>query len=221
MVVGWGWMQSRLAVFRFGEVDVDRMKGVTNVIDSETEKVKVDGIADMTVRYYGAIHSKSDSMVYLPSERVVFAGDLLFIGIAPVMWAGPAAKWSDALSDLIKRTGDDWLFVPGHGPVTDLTGVQLVKEYFDYVHKAVTERCTPSDEKQDLDCAYKLLEGLPKQLREAFSEPQRILITAQVECMTRRKGGSIQVELPTKVKLLAAQGEYAVRELVGMVKHAS
>jgi len=220
IVAGWGWMQSQLSGFRFEEVEVSLMKGVDNVIDKDEETVKVNGVSDIVVRYYGAIHSKSDSMVYLPSEKVVYTGDLLFIGIAPVMWAGPAQKWVAALGDLIDRTGEDWLFVPGHGPVTDLQGVRLVKSYFEYVDRAVTQMCSPTDTSKDLDCAYKVLEGLPEELRVSFDEPQRILINAQVECLARRKGGSIQVELPTKVKLLAAQGEYAVREMLGLVKHA-
>ena len=36
---------------------------------------------------------------------------------------------------MAQATGEDWLFVPGHGPVTDATGVRQVRGFFDYVHQ--------------------------------------------------------------------------------------
>jgi len=56
---------------------------------------------------------------------VVFTGDLLFVGIAPVMWAGPAQSWVDALDKLLASTGggEGWLFVPGHGMACIVMGL--------------------------------------------------------------------------------------------------
>jgi hypothetical protein len=34
-----------------------------------------------------------------------------------------------------EATGEDWLFVPGHGPVTDAAGVRGVRSFFEYVHQ--------------------------------------------------------------------------------------
>lgn len=62
-------------------------------------------------------HLSSDQ-VFLPDSKVVYTGDLLFIGIAPAMWAGPAKRWVNALTKLLAQTEDKeagWLYVPGHG----------------------------------------------------------------------------------------------------------
>lgn len=62
---------------------------------------------------------------------------LASLGIFSVLpRAGPASAWVIALDQLLEATGEDWLFVPGHGPVTDATGVRHVKSFFKYVHKA-------------------------------------------------------------------------------------
>jgi len=39
----------------------------------------------------------------------------------------------------MEATGEDWLFVPGHGPVTDAAGVRGVRSFFEYVHQVDRE----------------------------------------------------------------------------------
>jgi cyclase len=46
---------------------------------------------------YGAAHTASDSVVFVPDARVVYTGDLLFAGVTPVMWHGPVSGWLAAL----------------------------------------------------------------------------------------------------------------------------
>lgn len=79
----------------------------------------------------GPAHTKGDLMVYVPDAKTLFAGDILFIGSTPVMWAGPVENWIKAL-DLILDL-DVVTIVPGHGPLTDKDGVRTVKAYWEYV----------------------------------------------------------------------------------------
>lgn len=66
-----------------------------------------------------------------------------------------------------------------------------------------------------------VLNGLPHDLRDGFDEPQRVLVTAQVDCMARRnKGTPVKVDVMKKVALLSGQGEYAVRDILGLAKEA-
>src|ERR1700761_1693178 len=44
----------------------------------------------------GPAHTHSDTIVYVPSDRLVFTGDLLFNEGNPVMWAGPIKNWIPA-----------------------------------------------------------------------------------------------------------------------------
>jgi glyoxylase-like metal-dependent hydrolase (beta-lactamase superfamily II) len=43
----------------------------------------------------GPAHTPGDLIVHVPDARVVFAGDILFIGVTPVMWAGPVERRRD------------------------------------------------------------------------------------------------------------------------------
>jgi cyclase len=83
----------------------------------------------------GPAHTKGDTIAYVPDTRTVFTGDILFIGGAPIVWAGPLENWI-AACDLISAL-DVEAVVPGHGPVTDKTGVARVRDYLSYVlHEA-------------------------------------------------------------------------------------
>jgi glyoxylase-like metal-dependent hydrolase (beta-lactamase superfamily II) len=69
-------------------------------------------------------HSDCSSIVYLPDEKVLYAGDLLFVGRFP--WAGdPTAdpdKWIEAFQTILKM--DVEKIIPGHGPLCDLDEVE-------------------------------------------------------------------------------------------------
>ncbi|ADV67548.1 MBL fold metallo-hydrolase [Deinococcus maricopensis] len=79
----------------------------------------------------GRAHTASDAVVIVPDAGVVFAGDLLFVGVTPVMWAGPVEDWIRHLQWLL--TLDAAVFVPGHGPVCGAEGVQALIGYFEFL----------------------------------------------------------------------------------------
>lgn len=79
----------------------------------------------------GPAHTHGDLIVHLPDARVVFAADVVFIGSTPVMWAGPVERWLRAL-DTIEALEPD-VVVPGHGPVTDVAGLQPLRDYWSYL----------------------------------------------------------------------------------------
>src|SRR5436309_1453504 len=79
-----------------------------------------------------------DTLVYIPSDRVIFTGDILFIGGHPIIWAGPTSNWIRAC-DLILSL-DVETIVPGHGPITDKQGVSNLKAYFEYIFDEARRR---------------------------------------------------------------------------------
>jgi cyclase len=79
----------------------------------------------------GPAHTRGDVMVYVPAERTVFTGDILFIGGHPVIWAGPVSNWIKACDTILGW--DVETVVPGHGPITDKQGVSALKHYFEYL----------------------------------------------------------------------------------------
>lgn len=86
----------------------------------------------------GPAHTRGDVLVHVPEARTVFTGDILFVGGTPIVWVGPLSNWI-AACDLILGLDVD-VVVPGHGPVTDATGVVAVRDYLAFVEQQATER---------------------------------------------------------------------------------
>jgi cyclase len=61
---------------------------------------------------WGDAHSRGDTVVYLPQERVLYSGDLLFNHIFPPIY-GSSAGWVRALEQI--EGMDIKVIVPGHG----------------------------------------------------------------------------------------------------------
>jgi cyclase len=101
----------------------------------------------------GPAHTAGDILAWLPDQRIIFTGDILFIGGTPIMWAGPIGNWIKAC-DLIEELAPT-VVVPGHGPLTDVSGARDVGDYLRFVQAGVTERhrdgMTPTDASRDLD----------------------------------------------------------------------
>lgn len=85
----------------------------------------------------GPAHTKGDLVVYLPKQRLVFTGDILFIGTHPIAWEGPVQNWISACDRLLELDVD--VVVPGHGPVTTKDGIRQTKAYWEQLQKAVKQ----------------------------------------------------------------------------------
>lgn len=86
----------------------------------------------------GPAHTAGDVLVWVPHDRAVFTGDLLFIDVTPIMWAGPVGNWL-AACDRILALGAESI-VPGHGPMTDAAGVRRLQEYLRWVNREARRR---------------------------------------------------------------------------------
>ncbi len=86
----------------------------------------------------GPAHTQGDVLVFVDNDETVFTGDILFINGTPIMWAGPVGNWLNACDLIIERAPE--VIVPGHGPMTDIAGVQRVKDYLAYVDREARSR---------------------------------------------------------------------------------
>ncbi len=115
----------------FGDFEFD---GIDLALPTQTFNgqltVKV-GERDIELIEVGPAHTAGDTIAYVPSASTVYTGDILFIGGAPIVWAGPLENWI-AACDLINSLDVD-VVVPGHGPLTDKDGVSRVREYLSFV----------------------------------------------------------------------------------------
>ncbi|AQP44243.1 MBL fold metallo-hydrolase [Tessaracoccus flavus] len=70
--------------------------------------------------HFGDAHTRSDVVVFVPGENVVFAGDLLEEGADPqVDESSSLSNWPTVLDGVLGATNDRTLFVPGHGAAMD------------------------------------------------------------------------------------------------------
>lgn len=77
----------------------------------------------------GPAHTRGDAVVWVPGDRTLFTGDILFNQSHPVVWEGPVSNWIDALRSLLEM--DIETVVPGHGPLTDKSGIAAMLRYLE------------------------------------------------------------------------------------------
>lgn len=119
------------ANYAFGDFDFAEVNGRDPDQTFEHELTLSVGGREIVIRDLGPAHTRSDSIVLVPSARTVFTGDLVFVEGTPIAWAGPISNWTAACETIASL--DVATIVPGHGPITDRQGVLDVKRYFDFV----------------------------------------------------------------------------------------
>ena len=138
-------------------------------------------VGDRTVKLFelGPAHTRGDVIAYLPDERLVFTGDLLFHGGHPVVWAGPVSNWIAACDRIVAL--DAATVVPGHGPVTDNGAVRNLKTYLEYLTAEARVRydagLTPMEAARDISLAD----------YQAWGEAERLVVN--VTTLYRDFGG--------------------------------
>jgi cyclase len=80
----------------------------------------------------GPAHTRGDTMAWLPAQRVLFTGDILFNGAHPIAWAGPVSNWI-AACERIEALAPETI-VPGHGPLATIADVREARAYFEYLY---------------------------------------------------------------------------------------
>jgi len=112
-------------------------------------------VGDKTVHLIevGPAHTASDILAYVPQDKAVFTGDILFVGGHPAIWAGPVANWRKAC-DLICSWDVDTV-VPGHGPISTKAEVREFKGYLEWLEAEGRKRydagMTFEDAAHDID----------------------------------------------------------------------
>jgi glyoxylase-like metal-dependent hydrolase (beta-lactamase superfamily II) len=119
--------------FRFEGIE---LRPPTDTFEGELEL----RVGDRAVRFVevGPAHTDGDAIVHVPDADVVFTGDILFIQGTPIVWAGPFENWLRACDRILAL--DARVLVPGHGPVTDASGVHDVTRYLTYVRDEAKAR---------------------------------------------------------------------------------
>ncbi|MGO2111532.1 MAG: MBL fold metallo-hydrolase [Pseudoclavibacter sp.] len=112
------------------------------------------GDAPIEVRHPGrSSHTTGDAYVWLPTERVLFTGDLVFNGGTPFGLSGSLSGWLQTLDELAAL--GPATVVPGHGPVGGPEILDPVRSYLAFVleasESAHARGASPLDAARELD----------------------------------------------------------------------
>jgi glyoxylase-like metal-dependent hydrolase (beta-lactamase superfamily II) len=119
-------------------------------IDEKTRLIEADTWIDKEVtltlggvlfqlKPVGPSHTPEDMAVYLPSEKVLFAGDLVFRSRIPFVGQADSRHWITALDSLLSF--DTAVIVPGHGSISreSRKDMQLTRDYLVYLRTTMGE----------------------------------------------------------------------------------
>lgn len=100
-------------------------------IDGDKEIV-VGGV-HFQIKPVGPSHTPEDLTVYMPAEKVLFAGDLVFRSRIPFVGQADSRHWIVAIDNLLAF--DTKVIVPGHGPLSTEArkDMQLTRDYLVYL----------------------------------------------------------------------------------------
>jgi glyoxylase-like metal-dependent hydrolase (beta-lactamase superfamily II) len=127
---------------------VARFKQMTNGATGDSTVVAPNrGLREPLVREFGGVrvevlfsgnsHSPGDVVFWLPKERVLLTGDVMYTGRPPATFDADVQQWTRFLDEL--EALDPAVVVPGHGPVGRKTDVALLRNYFETLWTAVSE----------------------------------------------------------------------------------
>ena len=115
--------------------------GITATLPTRTFTAELGldvGGREVRLLQVGPAHTLGDVLVHVPDARVVYTGDILFVGAAPLVWAGPISRCLAAIDRILDL--DVSVIVPGHGPLTGKDGARVVRDYLVYVQAEATKR---------------------------------------------------------------------------------
>jgi len=132
-------------------------------VDDNTHLVEADEWIDATkelliggvrfvIKPVGPAHTPEDLAVYLPEQKILFAGDLVFRSRIPFVGQADSRHWITAIDELLSF--DTAAIVPGHGPMSHEArkDMQQTRDYLVYVRKVMREA---TDNMEPFEEAYK------------------------------------------------------------------
>ncbi len=153
----------------------------------------------------GPAHTVGDAIVWLADARVAYAGDIVFNGVTPIMWAGPVENWIAALERLELLEPD--VVVGGHGPPCGAKELRILREYWIWLRDTVADA---GNEKPSA-----LAERLVRSRAYAaepwggWARPERTVVN--VARIAAGHGGAGEIGTMERLRLIAAMGALGER----------
>ena len=145
-----------------------RLKVVLPTVTFADRMVIHDGAREIHLWHPGTpAHTVGDATVFLPKERVLFAGDLAFHYVTPLAFQGHVGQWIRAADRLLALDAD--VIVPGHGPIGSTQDLRRMRDYLALVRREARKRF-------DADMpAEEAARDIKLGVYASWREPERIL----------------------------------------------
>jgi glyoxylase-like metal-dependent hydrolase (beta-lactamase superfamily II) len=98
-----------------------------------------DGAREIQLWHPGRpAHTVGDATVYLPREKILFAGDIAFHYVTPLAFQGHIGNWIKVADRLLGFDAD--VIVPGHGPIGTKADLTRMRNYLALVRREARKR---------------------------------------------------------------------------------
>jgi len=129
------------------------------------------GDREVQLLHFGTGHTLGDVLVYLPSERLLFAGDIAFHYVTPIAFEGHISKWI-RVADRVAAMAVDTI-VPGHGPVGGRDDLRLMRDYLALVRRQARRAFAAGRSEEETTRSLRL------GAYATWGEPERALLNVQ------------------------------------------
>ena len=143
----WNFYEARKKILK------EHMDGTDMVPPDITTQALDIHLADLTVqvRHYCKGHTSGDLIVWIPSKKVLFSGDLVFDGRIPFLGSGNSKSWLTCLDKIMELDAE--ILLPGHG--VPMIGKEKIKDRVkwtrDYIHNLRQTIRRMIEEGKDID----------------------------------------------------------------------
>lgn len=128
----------------------------------QSKTITVGGV-DFRISRVGPAHAPEDLIVFIPSEKVLFAGDLVFRGRIPFVGNADSRGWMSALDEIQKQ--NPTIVVPGHGSYSTnpLADIAFTRNYLAYLREVMGPAARDLDPFEDAyaKANWSEYEGMP------------------------------------------------------------
>ena len=120
----------------------------------------------------GPAHTYGDTLVYLPEDKVLFAGDVAFHYLTPLARDGHISNWIKVANGILNHL-DATTLIPGHGPVSGKEVVSATLKYLRLVKRTSRSHFQRGASVEDTSRAVLLGEYAD------WVEPERVMVNVQ------------------------------------------
>jgi cyclase len=121
-----------------GEAPEWRFTPATSGFDQE---LKFPGEREARLVTFGAGHTESDAVLFLPKSRILFAGDLIVAENHPNLGSGDPVHWLKVLDEIEALRPER--IVTGHGPLGSIDTIRSMRDYLTAVLETARDSAPP------------------------------------------------------------------------------